>query len=120
MITYIVTCQGCGYILHGETQPGTKQLACPKCTRVMKFGNRLPTIHDIRFATEEKSPHFFDRKTLKFFGQTMASFIVFRHKNKLMIAAPVKDSSGKRVSETLRQYRDGDLINVDREAFYAE
>lgn len=35
-----------------------------------------PTIYEIKAATEAKAPHYFTRKTLKFFGQTMRSFKV--------------------------------------------
>ena len=34
------------------------------------------TIYDIKQLTETTAPYFFDRKTLKFFGQTMKSFKV--------------------------------------------
>jgi hypothetical protein len=37
---------------------------------------RKPTIEEIEEATREKCPHYFDRETLKFFGQTMKSFKV--------------------------------------------
>jgi len=35
-------------------------------------------IYDIKRLTAETSPYFFSRKTLKFFGQTMKSFKVYK------------------------------------------
>ena len=37
---------------------------------------KKPTIYEIRHRTTRNQPHFFDRETLKFFGQTMSSFSV--------------------------------------------
>ena len=37
-----------------------------------------PTIAEIKYATQGACPHYFDRKTLKHFGQTMRSFKVRR------------------------------------------
>lgn len=34
------------------------------------------TIYEIAKRTKETAPHFFDRSTLRFFGQTMADFSV--------------------------------------------
>jgi uncharacterized protein (DUF2252 family) len=38
--------------------------------------NKTPTIYDIKYATMDKSPYYFDRKSMKFFGQTMRDFKV--------------------------------------------
>ncbi len=40
-----------------------------------------PTIYDIKYATQEKQPHFFTRQTLKFFRQTLRSFYVGKTAN---------------------------------------
>ena len=37
---------------------------------------KTPTIYDVKRDTEEDSPFFFDRKSMRFFGQTMKSFHV--------------------------------------------
>ena len=39
------------------------------------------TIYDIKYEMQERGSHFFDRKTLKFFGDTMKNFGVFKNDN---------------------------------------
>ena len=39
---------------------------------------KKPTISEIKRMTERKSPYYFDRKTLKFFGQRMSDFKVHK------------------------------------------
>jgi len=71
------------------------------------------TISEIKSKTLRKAPYFFDRKTLKFFGQTMSSFKVVKSKSgRVFIYAPMKDSRGVKVSFTVREYKNGDLLNV--------
>lgn len=49
------------------------------------------TIYEIKYLTESTAPHFFDRKTLKFFGQTMKSFKVYNQPDgRFLISAPRK------------------------------
>lgn len=61
------------------------------------------TISDIKRMTEETSPHFFDRKTMKFFGQRMSDFKVRKMEDgRIEISAPMRDSSGKIVGQTKR------------------
>lgn len=63
------------------------------------------TIHKIKELTSTSAPHFFDRATLKFFGQTMRSFSVKKLKmGKYLVSAPMRDSRGKSVGETLRLF----------------
>ncbi len=61
--------------------------------RMLKKAQTLPilTIGEIKYRTRETSPHFFDRKTLKFFGQRMASFTIYRDnkEGKYFIQAPI-------------------------------
>lgn len=53
--------------------------------------NKRLTIYDIKYRTLESSPYFFDRKTLKFFGQTMRDFSVYKlDDNHYKISAPVR------------------------------
>lgn len=60
------------------------------------------TISQIKAATAQTSPHFFDRKTLKFFGQTMASFKVYKQANgTFKISAPMR-MNGKVIGYTER------------------
>lgn len=47
------------------------------------------TIYEIKQRTQETSPYYFSRDTLKFFGQTMRSFSVKKQKDgKYKISAP--------------------------------
>jgi hypothetical protein len=39
---------------------------------------KKPTIYQIKEATKETAPYFFSRQTLKFWGQTMKSFKVYK------------------------------------------
>lgn len=51
------------------------------------------TIYDIKYRTTET--HFFDRKTLKFFGQTMKSFSVHKiDATHYRISAPIYCGKG--------------------------
>ena len=57
-----------------------------------------PTIYNIK-GRVKNAPHFFDAKTLKFFGQTMRSFKVSRIDDRLfMLSAPMlmQSDSGMR------------------------
>ena len=63
------------------------------------------TIYEIKERTEKTSPYFFTRQTLKFFGQTMRSFKVYKQKDgKYLISAPMVDRTGKRVGTTERMF----------------
>jgi len=65
------------------------------------------TIYEIKERTREKSPYFFDKKTLKFFGQTMKSFKVRTSPaGNIYIYAPLL------VGYTFRQFEDGDLKHI--------
>jgi hypothetical protein len=47
------------------------------------------TIYEIKERTRETSPYFFTRKTMKFFGQTMKSFRVYKREDgKYLVVAP--------------------------------
>ena len=62
------------------------------------------TIYEIKNRTEKTSPYYFTPKTLKFFGQTMKSFKVYKQPNgKYLISAPMKDS-GKVVGYSERLF----------------
>jgi len=71
---------------------------------------KKPTISEIKRNTEKNAPYFFDRKSMKFFGQTMSSFKVHVAKNgKIYIGAPSYSNNYKtgkrtRMSDTIRQY----------------
>lgn len=68
------------------------------------------TIYEVKALTQEDAPYFFNRDTLKFFGQTLKSFNVVRvEKNKPIyrVSAPsycTIDGKRRRVGTTLRFY----------------
>lgn len=60
------------------------------------------TIYDIKYRTQSTSPYFFERKTLKFFSQTMRDFSVIKiAENQYRISAPMLHN-GKQVGQTVR------------------
>lgn len=81
------------------------------------------TISKIKMLTQETSPHFFDRKTLKFFGQTMRDFKVYKQPDgKYLITAPTYRTdyrTGKRIegypTERLFNPETNELERVSRE-----
>lgn len=51
------------------------------------------TIYEIKKRTLTSSPCYFDRKTMKFFGQTLKSFSVRKYdSNTYIISAPMYDN----------------------------
>lgn len=81
------------------------------------------TISDIHAATSEKSPHFFDRATLRFFGQRKGSFRVWKGKSGAhYIAAPIRREdryTGRSYAMglTFRKFTGDDLTLVDHPEF---
>tara|TARA_R110001592_G_C13161730_1_gene748986 strand:- start:291 stop:548 length:258 start_codon:yes stop_codon:yes gene_type:complete len=62
------------------------------------------TISDVAQLTSETSPYFFDKKTMKFFGQTMRSFKVYKQDDgRYLITAPMING-GKKVGTTQRYF----------------
>lgn len=60
------------------------------------------TIYEIKQRTLQTSPYFFDRKTLKFFGQTLRDFSVIKwNDGTYRISAPIFHQ-GKQVGQTVR------------------
>lgn len=53
---------------------------------------KKPTIYEIKYATLKSSPHYFSRETMKFFGQTLKDFSVYKTSdpNKFLISAKIK------------------------------
>jgi len=50
------------------------------------------TIYEIKRRTEGTAPHFFSRQTMKFFGQTMRDFKVYKQQDgKFLIVAPMRE-----------------------------
>jgi hypothetical protein len=65
--------------------------------------SRKPTIARIAKAYRAMDPdgHYFDRGTLRFFGQTMRSFTVSRCGNGWKTSAPMRDSRGTLMGESV-------------------
>lgn len=67
-------------------------------------------IYDIKRETEETSPHYFDRKSMKFFGQTMKDFKVSKQDDgRYKISAPTyrtdyATGERRRMGESVRFY----------------
>jgi len=72
---------------------------------------KKPSIAEIKRATLRKSPHFFDRETLKFFGQKMSSFKVAQSpRGRIFIYARMYDRGRTFMGFTFREFTsDGDL-----------
>jgi len=59
------------------------------------------TIHDIKYRVQDTSPYFFSRDTLRFFGQRMKDFRVYKQADgRYMIRA--LHGPGKPRGETIR------------------
>lgn len=62
------------------------------------------TIYDIKYLSLGTNPYFFTRSTLKFFGQTMKSFKVYKQTDgRYKICAPMKLDQ-KIIGETVRYF----------------
>ncbi len=77
---------------------------------------RKPTIAEIKRATSKKSPYYFSRDTLRFFGQTQGSFKVAQSpRGNIYIYAKGYDRDrGVRrfMGYTFMQVKGGDLLPV--------
>ena len=74
------------------------------------------TIYDIKRMSEEKAPYFFDRNSMKFFGQTLKDFSVKKlNEERYYISAPMRDSRGHQVGVTKKIFdvRTRELLNTE-------
>ena len=63
------------------------------------------TIYEIKELTKETAPYFFNKDTLKFFGQTLANFTVAKQQdNRFLISADIKDGNNKKMGMTTRYF----------------
>lgn len=63
------------------------------------------TIYEIKERTQDLSPYFFTRNTLKFFHQRMADFRVKKQTDgRYYIYAPMRDHTGRQVGITERWF----------------
>lgn len=50
------------------------------------------TIYEIKRRLGDEAPHFFSRNTLRFFGQTMKDFRVYKQKDgRFLFTAPIRE-----------------------------
>lgn len=67
------------------------------------------TIYEIKRRLEDSAPQFFSRETLKFFGQTMKDFRVYKQKDgRFLFTAPIRQrcrAFGREVWATIGQTR---------------
>ena len=62
------------------------------------------TIYDIKYRTQETAPHYFTRKTMRFFGQTLKMFSVRKwSETEYRISAPMF-ANGRHVGESVRYF----------------
>jgi|GEM_PF-3212152 len=76
--------------------------------------NNKPTIYDIKYRTQEKQPFFFDRKTLKFFHQTMKDFKVKKSPfGRIFIQCPIRNEKRNIIGYTFKEFiNNNELITV--------
>lgn len=69
------------------------------CTRedILKIEIVKPSISQIKELTKESAPYFFSSKTMKFFGQRMKDFKVYREGEMFRIYAPHKHGATERI-----------------------
>tara|TARA_Y100001973_G_C5182886_1_gene325977 strand:+ start:82 stop:339 length:258 start_codon:yes stop_codon:yes gene_type:complete len=82
----------------------------------LKLNNKTMTIYDIKRMSEDKAPYFFDRKSMKFFGQTLKDFSVKKlNEERYYISAPMRDSNGHQVGITKRVFdvRTRELLDTE-------
>lgn len=61
------------------------------------------TIYEIKYRTRDTQPYFFNRKTMRFFGQTLKDFSVIKlSENRYRISAPMRGYDGKYLGQTVR------------------
>lgn len=72
---------------------------------------KTPTIYDIKYRTLENQFHFFDRDTLKFFGQTMKDFRVKKSPTgRIFILATMYYDTNYAAGYTFREFVNNNLI----------
>lgn len=69
---------------------------CPE-NAILKIYIQKPTISEIKKRTLESAPYFFSRSTMKFFGQQMKDFKVYREGENFRIYAPHKHGATERL-----------------------
>ena len=82
----------------------------------LKLKIKTMTIYDIKRMSEDKAPYFFERKSMRFFNQTLKDFSVKKlNEEKYYISAPMRDSRGQQMGITKRVFdvRTRELLNTE-------
>lgn len=75
---------------------------------------KTPTIYDIKYTIENES-HYFDRKSMRFFGQTLKDFKVIKSpQGNIFLYAPIYDSFTKKFTGgySFREFKDNKLCHI--------
>jgi len=75
---------------------------------------KTPTIYDIKYLITNES-HYFDRKSMQFFGQTLKDFkVVKSQQGNIFIYAPIKNKfTGKLTGGySAREFKDNKLVHL--------
>lgn len=81
------------------------------------------TIHDVKRLTAEKSPHFFSRGTMKYFGQTMKDFKLKKINDEhYLVYAPMRNK-GRLMGATMRIFNtvtnDLELVTTEQKEYFS-
>ena len=82
----------------------------------LKLKIKTMRIYDIKKMSKDKAPYFFERKSMKFFNQTLKDFSVKKlNEEKYYISAPMRDSRGHQMGITKRIFdiRTRELLNTE-------
>lgn len=75
---------------------------------------KTPTIYDIKYLITNES-HYFDRKSMRFFGQTLKDFKVKKSpQGRIFIFAPMRNN-GRPCGYSLREFKDNKLYSIESE-----
>lgn len=80
----------------------------------MNTTTKTPTIYDIKYSITNES-HYFDRQSMRFFGQTLKDFTVKKSPaGRIFIYAPIKDKYTNKLTGgySFREYAENKLVNV--------
>jgi len=72
------------------------------------------TIYEIKERTQETSPYFFTRASMRFFGQTLKDFRVYKQKDGkyLIIAHSGSNWKGKHITQRLFNPKTNELEHI--------
>lgn len=72
---------------------------------------KTPTIYEIKYAIQVKSPYFFTRDSMRFFNQTMRDFHVRKSPSGKIFIYAASYWDNRLMGYTFREFIDNDLVN---------